>query len=31
MLIAGLVLVALTLFAPQGLVGELRQTLRWLL
>ena len=31
MLIAGLVLVALTLFAPQGLVGELRRrTLRWL-
>ena len=31
MLIAGLTLVLLTLFAPQGLVGELRQrTLRWL-
>ena len=31
MLIAGLVLVALTLFAPQGLVGELRRrTVRWL-
>ena len=31
MLIAGLTLVLLTLFAPQGLVGELRRrTLRWL-
>ena len=31
MLIAGLVLVALTLFAPQGLIGELRNRLwRWL-
>ena len=31
MLIAGLTLVMLTLFAPQGLVGELRRrTLRWL-
>lgn len=31
MLIAGLVLLALTLFAPQGLVGEIRRRgLRWL-
>ena len=31
MLIAGVVLVALTLFAPQGLVGTLRARLmRWL-
>ena len=31
MLLAGLVLVALTLFAPQGLVGELRwRIMRWL-
>jgi len=28
MLIAGVVLVALTLFAPQGIVGELRKRLR---